>query len=624
MHIAQVENLTKTYGEKTLFSNLNFGIDEKDKIGLIGLNGTGKTSLIKVIAGASPADSGTVTFFGNKRIEYLPQDPAFDESLPILDAVLKMDSPEISLIRDYEETLDLLTESPHDKNLEAKLLTLSQSLDDKSLWDFQAQIKTILSKLGINHLHHKISDCSGGQKKRVALAAALLSDCDLLILDEPTNHLDNETIDWLEKFLMNRQGALLMVTHDRYFLDRIVTKTFELTQGNLYEYSGNYAVFLEQKAVREKMAIASEQKRQNLYRQELAWIRRGARVRSTKQKARIQRFEDLQNQEVDLTQQKLDICLATSRLGKKVIELDHVSKSFAETTVLDDFSMIIGQGERIGIIGNNGLGKSSLLNLITGRIKPDQGQIDIGETVRIGYFSQESETMDQNLKAIEYIRELAETVTDTSGQQISAAQMMETFLFDRDKQWVYIKKLSGGEQRRLYLMGILIQKPNVLLFDEPTNDLDLETLAILESYLDEFPGSVITVSHDRYFLDRTCDKIIAFTGNGQTSIQTGNYSDYLAKKSVPDQAAEKAPKKTAGRQPRENNRKGLTYKEKREFEALEKEIPEIEDRLDQIELEMGEDLSDYVKLSNLSTEKDQLENRYLEAIERLEALEALK
>jgi ATP-binding cassette subfamily F protein uup len=372
------------------------------------------------------------------------------------------------------------------------------------------------------------------------------------------------------------------------------------------------------------MAIASEQKRQNLYRQELAWIKRGARARSTKQKARIQRFEDLQNQEVDLTQQKLDICLATSRLGKKVIELDHVSKSFAETTVLDDFSMIIGQGERIGIIGNNGLGKSSLLNLITGRIKPDQGQIDIGETVRIGYFSQKSETMDQNLKAIEYIRELAETVTDSSGQQISAAQMMETFLFDRDKQWVYIKKLSGGEQRRLYLMGILIQKPNVLLFDEPTNDLDLETLAILESYLDEFPGSVITVSHDRYFLDRTCDKIIAFTGSGQTSIQTGNYSDYLAKKSVPDQAAEKALKKTASRQPRENNRKGLTYKEKRECEALEKEIPEIEDRLDQIELEMGEDLSDYVKLSNLSTEKDQLENRYLEAMERLEALEALK
>jgi ATP-binding cassette subfamily F protein uup len=548
----------------------------------------------------------------------------FDESLPILDAVLKMDSPEISLIRDYEETLDQLNESPHDKNLEAKLLTLSQSIDDKSLWDFQAQIKTILSKLGINHLHHKISDCSGGQKKRVALAAALLSDCDLLILDEPTNHLDNETIDWLEKFLMNRQGALLMVTHDRYFLDRIVSKTFELTQGNLYEYSGNYAAFLEQKAVREEMAIASEQKRQNLYRQELAWIKRGARARSTKQKARIQRFEDLQNQEVDLTQQKLDICLATSRLGKKVIELDHVSKSFAETTVLDDFSMIIGQGERIGIIGNNGLGKSSLLNLITGRIKPDQGQIDIGETVRIGYFSQKSETMDQNLKAIEYIRELAETVTDSSGQQISAAQMMETFLFDRDKQWVYIKKLSGGEQRRLYLMGILIQKPNVLLFDEPTNDLDLETLAILESYLDEFPGSVITVSHDRYFLDRTCDKIIAFTGSGQTSIQTGNYSDYLAKKSVPDQAAEKALKKTASRQPRENNRKGLTYKEKRECEALEKEIPEIEDRLDQIELEMGEDLSDYVKLSNLSTEKDQLENRYLEAMERLEALEALK
>ncbi|WKY45318.1 ABC-F family ATP-binding cassette domain-containing protein [Eubacteriaceae bacterium ES2] len=624
MHIAQIENLTKTYGEKTLFTGLNFGIDEKDKIGLIGLNGTGKTSLIKVIAGVSSADSGTVTFFGTKRIEYLPQDPAFDESLPILDAVLKMDSPEISLIRDYEDTLELLNKNPQDKILETRLLRLSQSIDDKSLWDFQAQIKTILSRLGLNNLHLKISDCSGGQKKRVALAAALLSDCDLLILDEPTNHLDNETIDWLENFLMNRQGALLMVTHDRYFLDRIVTKTFELTQGNLYEYSGNYAAFLEQKAVREEMSIATEQKRQNLYRQELAWISRGARARSTKQKARIQRFEDLKSQESDLTYQKLDIGLATTRLGKKVIELDHVSKSFAETKVLDNFSLIIGQGERIGIIGNNGLGKSSLLNLITGRIKPDNGQIAIGETVRIGYFSQESQDMDQNLKAIEYIRELAETVTDNNGQLISATQMMETFLFDRDKQWVYIKKLSGGEQRRLYLMGILIQKPNVLLFDEPTNDLDLETLSILESYLDEFPGSVLTVSHDRYFLDRTCEKIIAFTGSGQTIIQTGNYSDYLAKKPLSGQINQKTKEKSVGRPSRENIRKGLTYKEKREYEALKSEIPLIENRLDQITLEMTQDLSDYVKLANLSEEKNQLEDRYLEVIERQEELEVIK
>ncbi|WKY48348.1 ABC-F family ATP-binding cassette domain-containing protein [Eubacteriaceae bacterium ES3] len=624
MHIAQIENLTKTYGEKILFSDLNFGIDENDKIGLIGLNGTGKTSLIKVLAGTEPPDAGTVTFFGSKRIEYLPQDPIFEADLPILEAVLKMDSPEISLIRDYEETLELVNENPHDKKLEGRLLSLSQVIDDQSLWDFQAQIKTILSRLGINHLQQKIGECSGGQKKRVALAAALLSDCDLLILDEPTNHLDNETIDWLENYLMNRQGSLLMVTHDRYFLDRVVTKTFELSQGNLYEYSGNYAAFLELKATREEMALASEQKRQNLYRQELAWIRRGARARTTKQKARIQRFEELKDQEVNLNQQKLDIGLSTTRLGKKVIELDHVSKSFASKKVLDDFSLIIGQGERIGIIGNNGLGKSSLLNLLTGRIQADQGHIEIGETVRFGYFSQESEEMDQNLKAIEYIRELAETVTDSTGQTVSAAQMMETFLFDRNKQWVYIKQLSGGEQRRLYLMGILIQKPNVLLFDEPTNDLDLETLSILESYLDDFPGSVITVSHDRYFLDRTCEKIIAFIGDGKTIVQTGNYSDYIAKKGLSESISDATTKKSGGRPPKENVRKGLTYKEKREFEALECEIPEIENRLEQISTEMTQDLSDYVKLEQLNNEKDQLEDRYLEAMERLEELETLK
>ncbi len=624
MYITQIENLTKSYGDKKLFHNLNFGIDQDDKIGLIGLNGTGKSSLIKVIAGIDAPDAGQVHFYGSKRIEYLSQDPEFDDRLTVIDTILKMDSPEMRLIRDYEAALFELNAKPSDEKTEQNFLTLSQKIDDQQLWNIQSQVETILSRLGILDIDRTISDLSGGQRKRVALAAALLSDCDLLILDEPTNHLDNETIDWLENYLLARSGALLLITHDRYFLDRIVTKTFELDQGKLYEYEGNYASFLELKASRQEMDRASEKKRQNLYRQELAWIRRGARARSTKQKARIERFEALENQAVDLREETLSISMLSRRLGKKVIELKNVSKRFGSNVILDDFSLLIGRGERLGIIGKNGLGKSTLLNLIAGQVSPDSGQIIIGETVRIGYFSQESEDMNQDQKAIDYIREKAELIKDTDGHSLTASQMMETFLFDKNKQWVRISKLSGGEQRRLYLMAVLVQRPNVLLLDEPTNDLDLETLAILEDYLDQFGGSVISVSHDRYFLDRTSDKILAFKENGQTSLQTGNYSDYLAKKALQDKAddspkAKKVVRKDQAARPQ----KGLTYKEKIEYADLKKEFPILEARLDGLILEMNAAGSDYLKLESLNLEKEALEEKMLDQMDRLDRLKKL-
>lgn len=624
MYIAQIENLTKSYGDKKLFHDLNFGIDEHDKIGLIGLNGTGKSSLIKVIAGIDAPDAGQVHFYGSKRIEYLSQDPEFDDQLSVIDTILKMDSPEMRLIRDYEAALFHLNAKPADKKAEQAFLALSQRIDDQQLWNIQSQVESILSRLGILAIERKISELSGGQRKRVALAAALLSDCDLLILDEPTNHLDNETIDWLENFLLARSGALLLITHDRYFLDRIVTKTLELDRGTLYEYEGNYASYLELKAGRQEMDQASEKKRQNLYRQELAWIRRGARARSTKQKARIERFEALENQAVDLKENTLSISMLSRRLGKKVIELKNVSKRFESCVILDDFSLLIGPGERLGIIGKNGLGKSTLLNLIAGQVSPDRGQIIIGETVRIGYFSQESADMNQDQKAIEYIREKAELIKDTDGHTLTASQMMETFLFDKNKQWVEISKLSGGEQRRLYLMAVLVQRPNVLLLDEPTNDLDLETLAILEDYLDQFSGSVISVSHDRYFLDRTSDKILAFKENGITSLQTGNYSDYLAKKALQDKACDSSKtKKVMVKDQAPRPRKGLTYKEKIEYADLKKEFPLLETRLDGLILEMNAAGSDYLQLESLNCQKEALEEKMLDQMDRLEELKKL-
>lgn len=628
MNICSIENLKKTYGVKTLFENISLNISDSDKIGVIGLNGSGKTSFLKIIGGLDSPDAGEVKFFGNIRVEILSQDPEMDSEISVLNQVFRANSPEMNLVRDYEEALMLLENYPEDSKLQSRLMKLSQTMDDMSLWNLKSQVQTILSQLGIHDYHKKIGVLSGGQKKRVALASALLTPCDLLILDEPTNHLDNDTIAWLENYLLNRKGTLLMVTHDRYFLDRVVNKTIELDKGNLYEYLGNYSDFLELKAQRKEYQSAIEQKRQNLFRRELSWIRRGARARTTKQKARIQRFEEIKDNALDLSEDHFEISVGFTRLGKNVINIKHLNKSFGSQTIISDFSVILGQNERIGIIGKNGLGKTTLLNLIAGKLISDSGSITLGETVKLGYFSQESEDMDTNLRAIDYIREKGEFMENARGETVTASQMMELFLFDKNSQWVYISQLSGGERRRLYLLGILMMAPNILLFDEPTNDLDIDTLKVLEAYLDDFQGTVLTVSHDRYFLDRTCQDIYAFTGHGVITTQTGNYSDYIEKHPLDFNKKELSPSqekpKPSVQEIPKIRKPGLTYKEKREEENLLKGLEEKENRLDIIDEEMKKNTSNYTTLHELSIEKDQLEEQLLEIMERLESLETLK
>lgn len=626
MNIASIENLKKTYGVKTLFENISFNITDSDKIGLIGMNGSGKTSLLKIIGGLDSPDAGEVKFFGNIRVEILAQDPDLDPNISVLNQVFRANSPEMNLVRDYETTLMALENAPDDKALQKHLLALSQTMDDKNLWNLQSQVETILSQLGIHDYEKTISLLSGGQRKRVAMASALLTPCDLLILDEPTNHLDNDTIAWLETYLLNRRGALLMVTHDRYFLDRVVNKTIELDKGNLYEYTGNYSDFLELKADRKEIQSAIEEKRQNLYRRELSWIQRGAKARTTKQKARIKRFDDIKDNASDLSDDQFEISVGFTRLGKKVIDIEHLKKSFGPHLIISDFSAILGQNERIGIIGKNGLGKTTLLNLIAGKLKADAGEISLGETVKIGYFSQQSEDMDFSLRGIDYIREKAEVMENSRGEIVTASQMMELFLFDKNSQWVYLSELSGGERRRLYLLGILMMAPNVLLFDEPTNDLDIDTLTILEAYLDEFQGAVLTVSHDRYFLDRTCDQIFAFTGNRVITKQTGNYSDYIEKHPLDFNKKETSGEKSA--KPKVENEKprkpGLSYREKEEQKELLVALSKKEHRLDIVATLMAKITSDYTTLQELSEEKELLEEQLLEIMERLENLEALE
>ncbi len=631
MNIASIENLKKTYGVKTLFNQLSFSIADTDKIGVIGVNGSGKTSLLRIIGNLDSPDAGEVKFFGTKRVEILSQDPDLDPDTTVLSQVFSANSPEMNLVRDYESTLAALEDAPEDAALQKRLMSLSQRIDDENLWNLKSQVETILSQLGIHDYHKKIGQLSGGQRKRVAMASALLTPCDLLILDEPTNHLDNDTIAWLENYLLNRKGALLMVTHDRYFLDRVVTRTIELDKGNLYEYTGNYSDFLEQKANRREAQTAIEAKRQNLYRRELAWIRRGARARTTKQKARIQRFDEIKERATDLSESQMEISVGFSRLGKKVIEIEHLSKSFGPQQIISDFSMILGPSERIGIIGKNGYGKSTLLNLLAGKLKPDGGTITLGDTVKLGYFSQESEDMDLSLRAIDYIREKAEVMENSRGETVTAAQMMELFLFDKNSQWVYISELSGGERRRLYLLGILMMAPNVLLFDEPTNDLDIDTLTILEAYLDEFQGSVLTVSHDRYFLDRTCEQIFSFDGKGQITTQTGNYSDYIKKHPLTglgtkDNSPEQPEKKSAApaSEKPKTRKPGLTYKEKREQEALLLDLEAKDQRLDFVTKKLAEITKDYTVLQELAEEKAVLEEELLEIMDRLETLEHLE
>lgn len=632
MSLLTATNLSKSFGDKLLFENISFSIAD-EKIGLIGINGTGKSTLLKLIAGLETSETGTVQKSSGMKIEYLAQDPDFDEESTILEQVFKGDTPVLRLIRDYENTLEEMTAGRLDEHIQKRFSELSDQMSANHAWDMESQIKTILTQLGIHDFTRKMKTLSGGQKKRVALAGALVTPCDLLILDEPTNHLDNKMIDWLEGHIRRMTGSLLMITHDRYFLDRVVTKIMEIDQGNLYVYEGNYTYHLEKKLERQELAGAIERKRLNLYRKELAWIQRGAKARSTKQQARIQRFDALKDAKVDISDSQLEISSIHSRLGQKIIELNNLQKSYGATKILNGFTYTFQKDDRIGVVGDNGVGKTTLLNILIGKAPLDAGTVELGDTVKLAYFSQRIEWMNESLRAIEYIKETAEYVTTSDGHQISASQLMETFLFPSDLQWTPINKLSGGEKRRLYLMKILMEAPNVLVLDEPTNDIDIDTLKVLEAYIDDFRGPVITVSHDRYFLDRICNKILHMDGTGNVTQYTGNYSDFARNnrntntvltesreplKDVKSKAALVEDKKARVKTPTK-----LSYNEKREFETIDEEIQKLEEKLDHISNEIIRYSTEYTKLEPLLAEKDQLEEQLLKKMERQEYLTSL-
>lgn len=621
MNVLSAEKISKSYSEKILFNDISFSINDGEKLGVIGVNGTGKSTLLKVIAGLENTDTGRIIYRNGIKIEYLDQNPNFEDGTTVLEQVFKGNSPVMKLLREYESILHKVSANPEDKWLEKELINLSQRMDSMEAWTIEAEAKSILTKLGIVDFNADVSKLSGGQRKRVAMASTLITPADLLILDEPTNHIDNETVAWLEKYLEKRKGALLMVTHDRYFLDRVANRIIEIDNGKLYSYQANYTKYLEMKAEREEIEEASERKRQGLIRNELKWIRRGAQARSTKQKARIERFEKLVEQQGLSDKENIEIQVGFSRLGRKIIELDNISKSFPGKSLIKDFSYTLLRDDRIGIIGPNGSGKSTLMKIAAGKLEPDSGNVEIGETVKIGFFSQENEDMNENLRVIEYIREQAEFLTTTDGT-ISASQMLERFLFPPSMQWTPISKLSGGEKRRLYLLYILMGAPNILMLDEPTNDLDIQTLTILESYLDEFPGAVIVVSHDRYFLDRVVDGLFAFEGNALITKYVGNYSDYsqyIEDSENTTQALSLKPSKDKVGEKAENKRERalrFSYKEQKEFDEIDSVIEKLEQDIKQIDDKMSEATSDFELLQRLVEEKEQLEKSLENAIER--------
>lgn len=626
MNLLSAENITKSFGEKILFKNVSFGINEGEKVGIIGINGTGKSTFLKVLTGVEAPDSGNISTANGLRIEYLSQNPVFEDDATALQQIFSGSNPTIQLIREYEDTLDKLSNDPENKTFQEKLLKLNQKMDSADAWSMESEAKMILTKLGITSFSAKVGMLSGGQRKRIALAGALIRPSDLLVLDEPTNHIDNETILWLEDYLNKRKGALIMITHDRYFLDRIVNRIIELDSGQIYEYKGSYSDFLEAKTLREEQLKTMEEKRQNLLKKELEWIRSGVKARGTKQKARIDRFEKLKELTFNISSDKMEISIGSRRLGKKIIEIDHISKPFGDKYYIKDFSYTLLREDRIGIIGPNGSGKSTLLNIIAGMLKPDSGKVEIGETVKIGYYTQENKDMDQNLRVIEYIREEAEYITTGDGSKISASQMLERFLFPPHLQWTPILKLSGGEKRRLYLLRILMGSPNVLLLDEPTNDLDIQTLEILEEYLDEFLGPVVTVSHDRYFLDKIAEKIFAFEGEGTIKNYPGNYEDYQnrIKDKITEEKNNTPSKEKRDTRARSNDTKlKFSYKEKQEFENIEGWIEEVENELKAIEDQINNAQCDYVLLQELVEKQKTLETRLEELMERWEYLSEL-
>ncbi|WCK52409.1 ABC-F family ATP-binding cassette domain-containing protein [Aneurinibacillus sp. Ricciae_BoGa-3] len=627
MNIVSIESISKSFGMKTLFDQISLGIHHGDRIGIIGVNGTGKSTFLKVVAGLESPDSGTVSIGNDIRIEYLAQNPAFHEEGAVLDQIFVGTSPAVQVVKAYRLAMETLASSPDNASLQNKMVSLSQQMDAMNAWDLESNAKAVLTRLGITNFSQPVSQLSGGQRKRVAMARALINPADLLILDEPTNHIDNETVEWLEGYLARFKGALLLITHDRYFLDRVVNRIVELDRGQLFEYSGNYSRFLELKAEREEQEAASEDKRQNLLRRELAWLRRGAKARTTKQKARIDRVHALQEAGPNGNSESIEMALKSSRLGKKIIEIDQLDVTVEGRELIRDFTYTTVPGDRVGIVGPNGSGKSTLLNVITGSLSASAGAVEIGSTVKIGYYRQENAEMDGEMRVIDYIKEAAEVIHLADGKTVSAGQMLERFLFPPEIQWTAIKRLSGGEKRRLYLLRVLMGEPNVLLLDEPTNDLDIQTLTVLEDYLDQFDGVMFAVSHDRYFLDRTVDRVFAFEGNGIVREYTGNYSSYIEKRGMRQQdelqtQPEKLRTVVPAAEPKKNKTK-LSYKEQREYDQIDDKIKSLEDRSSQLEQDMAAVTSDYERLQQLTNEKEKVDQELEQTIERWAELSIL-
>ena len=638
MSILTLQNIKKDFGIKEVLRDASFSIEPNEKVGLIGINGSGKSTLLKMIAGIEPIDGGQRLVKSGARIIYLPQQPEVDENRTVIDQVFADSGEQMNLVREYEELSHKLARAKDAElsKLMSRLATVTEKMESVGAWELETKAKIILSKLGIEDFETKVGDLSGGYRKRIALATALLNEPDLLLMDEPTNHLDAESVEWLQEYLDRFGGAILLITHDRYFLDRVTNRILEIDRADLYSYGGNYSYYLEKKSQQEESAASSQRKHQGVLRRELEWLKRGPKARSTKQKARIDRIQDMQDTEFKQAQGKVEIDTPGRRIGKKVIELEAVSKAYDNRTLIKDFSYKFTRSDRIGIIGGNGAGKSTLMNMITGKIEPDTGTVDIGQTIHIGYFDQHSDNLldalNQDQRVIDYIKEVAEIVTTADGNKITASQMLEKFLFAPNQQYAPIHKLSGGEKRRLFLLQVLMSAPNVLILDEPTNDLDVQTLAILEEYLDNFNGCVIVVSHDRYFLDRTVEFILAIEPGGNIRKYPGNYSVYWEQKQQVDKAAKQdteqpksAKSPNSDRQTKNDKKnKPLSNFELREYSKLEAKITQLETEKDQLEQELATNCSDFnlvqelsEKLASINEAIDTATEKWLELAERV-------
>ncbi|MDT4953878.1 MAG: transport system ATP-binding/permease protein [Acidobacteriota bacterium] len=611
MHILAIESISKNYGIRPLFENVSFGLDSIDRVGVVGVNGSGKTTLLRLIAGEEKPDTGRIVFASDVSVGYLPQNPPFEPQQTVLDAIFAASDANMKLLRDYEHACrELAIADAGDERLLNRVSELAHQLEASGAWDLETNARTVLSRLGITDTAAEVSTLSGGQRKRVALARALVASPSLLILDEPTNHLDAETITWLEAYLARYRGALLLVTHDRYFLDRVTTRIMEIDRSALQAFEGNYAYYLEKKEEQELARAAEGQKREMLIRRELAWLRRGAKARTRKSKARIDRAESLMAEPKEAARAELDISVSSSRTGKKILELRDIGKSYDGRTLIESFSYTLKPGDRIGIIGPNGAGKTTLLEIITGRVAPDSGTVDVGQTIRFGYYDQENRALDEEMRVIDYIREVAERIETADGKFITASQMLEKFLFTGAIQYTPIAKLSGGERRRLYLLRVLMAAPNVLLLDEPTNDLDIQTMVTLEDYLDGFEGCVVAVSHDRYFLDRTVEHIFRFEEGGLVRQYPGNYSAFLEARRKEEREAAPVKTETLNKPAKEekviSGRRKLSFKEQKELLELETRIQELEERQAEIETELVANSSDAHLVHELYLEREKL------------------